>query len=75
MPQCAFCGKKEEKDTPLCHSCGAMRYPVEKKYSTEISPQDKLKLSAAVVAAIVTPGSLVFLALAGANHFNKKNKK
>ncbi len=75
MPQCTFCGAKEEKETPLCHACGAIRYPIEKKSSTATSPQDKLKISAAVAAAIVTPGSLIALALIGAIRFKTKNKK
>jgi uncharacterized membrane protein YvbJ len=72
MPKCTFCGAKEEKDTPLCKSCGALRYPVDKKSTTQTSTQDKLKLSAAIAAAIVTPGSFILLALVGMTRFIKK---
>ncbi len=74
MPKCTFCGTKEEKKIPLCHACGAIRYPVDKKLQTTFSPQDKLKLSAAAAAAIVTPGSLILLALAGVAHYKTKTK-
>ena len=73
MPECSFCGTTELKEYPLCHSCGAIRYPVENKSANiAISRQQKLKLSASVAAAIVTPGAFVVLALMGANHINTK---
>ncbi len=73
MAQCTFCGSKEDKKTPLCQNCGALRYPVEKTSSSEkISTHKKLKISAAIVAAIVTPGSFIILAIAGIAHFKKK---
>ncbi|HIF53813.1 MAG: hypothetical protein ABGX68_04015 [Methylococcales bacterium] len=72
MPQCNFCGTKEEKDAPLCHSCGAIRYPVDKKKPSAFSSQNKLKLSVALAAVIVTPGSLLLLAIAGAAHLKRK---
>lgn len=74
MSACSFCGVVEEKDYPLCHSCGAIRYPVEKKQSGSHARRQKLKLSASVVAAIVTPGAFVVLAVIGANHINTKIK-
>lgn len=73
MPQCTFCGFKEDKKTPVCQTCGALRYPIEKTNSTEKStPQKKLKISAAIAAAIVTPGSFIVLAVAGIAHLKKK---
>ena len=74
MPKCTFCGTKEEKKTPLCHACGAIRYPVDKKLQTTFSPQDKLKISAVAAATLVTPGSFIFLALAGVARYKTKNK-
>ena len=75
MPDCSFCGTTEQKEYPLCHSCGAIRYPVENNRSKiAVSRQQKLKLSASVAAAIVTPGAFVVLALVGAKHFNAKLK-
>jgi len=75
MSECSFCGTTEEREYPLCHSCGAIRYPVEKNYSDrDISRHKKLKLSASVAAAIVTPGAFVVLAVIGANHINTKMK-
>ena len=76
MPECSFCGTTELKEYPLCHSCGAIRYPVEsKRADIAIRRQQKLKLSASVAAAIVTPGAFVVLALIGANHINTKIRK
>jgi len=76
MPDCSFCGAVEQKKFPLCHACGALRYPVEgNNAGIPRTRQQKLKLSATVAAAIVTPGAFVFLALAGANHINAKIKK
>lgn len=73
MSECSFCGTTELKEYPLCHSCGAIRYPVEnKKIDIARSRQQKLKLSASVAAAIVTPGAFVVLAWMGANHINTK---
>ena len=75
MSECSFCGVTEEKEYPLCHSCGALRYPVETKNSgRNVSRQQKLKLSVTVAAAIVTPGAFVVLAVIGANRINKKFK-
>lgn len=71
MPNCSFCDTKEQHDTPLCHSCGALRYPVTK---IKTPPTNKLKLSAAVAVAILTPGAFVVLALVGANKLNTKLK-
>ena len=74
MQDCSFCGAAEQKEYPLCHSCGAIRYPVENKRNAIASSlQQKLKLSASVAAAIVTPGGFVVLALMGANHINAKS--
>ncbi len=75
MPECPFCGTKEDKQYPLCQACGALRYPIEKNSSeTNISRHQKLKLSVSVAAAIVTPGAFVVLAALGINHLNKKIK-
>ena len=75
MPKCSYCGVTEEKDSPLCQSCGALRYPVATDITDGIaSRQKKLKLSASVAAAILTPGSLVVLAVLGANRINTKIK-
>ncbi|TXL00462.1 hypothetical protein BMR02_05855 [Methylococcaceae bacterium HT1] len=60
------------KKYPLCHSCGAIRYPVENNIA--VSRQQKLKLSVSVAAAIITPGAFVVLALMGANHISTKIK-
>ncbi len=72
MPNCSFCDAIEEKDTPLCQSCGALRYPV----ATTLTPPpiNKLKLSAAIAVAALTPGSFVVLALVGANKLNTRLK-
>jgi len=73
MPNCSFCGVEEEKESPICQSCGALRYPVENKPSSSVSSrQQRLKISASLAAAIVTPGSLIVLALIGAKHINVK---
>ncbi len=75
MPECSFCGTTEQKNYPLCHSCGAIRYPVENNSADiAISRQQKLKLSVSVAAAIITPGAFVVLALMGANHISTKIK-
>jgi len=76
MPDCSFCGSIEKKEYPLCHSCGAIRYPVENKRSISIlsSRQQKFKFSASVAAAIITPGGFFVLALVGAKHINAKIK-
>ncbi len=71
MPNCSFCDAMEQQNTPLCHSCGALRYPVAK---VSTPPANKLKLSAAVAVAILTPGAFVVLALVGANKLNTKLK-
>ncbi len=79
MPNCSFCGSKEDKQTPLCQSCGALRYPVATNNSSaaSVSRQDKLKLTAAVAVAAITPGSFILLALVGASRLSlkPKNKK
>jgi hypothetical protein len=76
MSECSFCGVFEEKHYPVCHSCGALRYPVTKiNTSGANSRQQKLKLSASVAAAIVTPGAFVVLAVMGVNHLNMQRKK
>ncbi len=76
MSQCTFCGAKEQKQTPICHSCGAIRYPIDSRSLAKTkSSQEKLKLSAAVAATVITPGSLIVLALIGAYRVNNKNKK
>ncbi|MEE9337430.1 MAG: hypothetical protein V3U87_05065 [Methylococcaceae bacterium] len=75
MPNCSFCGIEEEKDSPICQSCGAIRYPIENNTpSKTVKRQQKLKFSAFLAATIVTPGSLIVLALLGANRINAKNK-
>lgn len=75
MPECPFCGTKEDKQYPLCQVCGALRYPIEKNSrETNISRHQRLKLSASIAAAIVTPGAFVVLAALGVNHISKKIK-
>ncbi|WP_428356480.1 hypothetical protein [Methyloprofundus sp.] len=76
MPDCSFCGTTEQKEYPLCHSCGAIRYPVDTKgaNTSASNRQQKLKLSASVAAAIITPGAFVVLAVMGANHISEKLK-
>lgn len=75
MSECSFCGVVEEKGYPICHSCGALRYPIEKtNFDREAKKHQKLKISASVAAAIVTPGAFVVLAVIGANHINSKLK-
>ena len=75
MPKCSYCGVTEEKDSPLCQSCGALRYPVATNIKEGIvNRHKKLKISASVVAAILTPGSLVLLAVLGAHRINSKIK-
>lgn len=75
MPKCSYCGAIEKKDSPLCQSCGAMRYPVATNITEgTVKRQKKLKLSVSIAAAIFTPGSLVVLALLGVNRINSKFK-
>lgn len=76
MSECSFCGTVEEREYPLCQSCGALRYPVDKiRPDNTSNRQQKLKLSVAVAAAIVTPGAFVVLAVMGVNRLNAKIKK
>jgi len=73
MSQCSFCGSKEDLAIPLCHSCGALRYPIATKPTAKVSSrQDKLKFSAAVAVAIVTPGAFIVLALLSANKIKNR---
>ncbi len=75
MPNCSFCGVEEEKKLPICQSCGALRYPIENNTPPKtVSRKQKLKFSVFLAAAVVTPGSLIILALVGINRFNSKNK-
>ena len=75
MSECSFCGTAEENEYPVCQTCGALRYPVAKKSSDDtVSRQQKLKLSVSVIAAIVTPGAFIILALMGVNRINTKIK-
>ncbi len=81
MHKCSFCGAKEEVQTPVCQSCGALKYPVPNdSKSSPTSRRQKLKLSATVATALVTPGAFVVLAFIGANRLktkftSKKNKR
>jgi len=76
MPNCSFCGSKEDKATPLCQSCGSLRYPVaSNKSSVTTGRQSKLKLSAVFAVAAVTPGAFIVLALVGASRLNTKTRK
>ncbi len=75
MTKCSFCGAKEEKTTPVCQSCGALRYPVATNPLSTPSRQEKLKLSAALAVVAITPGALIALALAGVMRLNTKIKK
>lgn len=73
MSQCSFCGAKEIQTTPICQSCGALRYPVaNKKPSVTLNRQKTLKASAALAAAIITPGSLIVIAIVGVSRLNTK---
>ncbi len=73
MSKCSFCGTQDDEQYPLCQTCGALRYPIENnKSKVHISRQQRLKLSASIAAAIVTPGAFVVLAMMGANHINTK---
>ena len=75
MPKCSFCGVTEEKESPLCQSCGALRYSVATNNTDAIvNRYKKLKTSASVAAAILIPGSLIVLAVLGANRINTKIK-
>ena len=75
MSECSFCGTAEEREMPLCQTCGALRYPVEKHRPDNTgNRQQTLKLSAAVAAALVTPGAFVVLAVMGINRLNTKIK-
>ena len=74
MSECSFCGTAEEREIPLCQACGALRYPVEKRPDNTANRQQTLKLSAAVAAAIVTPGAFVVLAVMGISRLNTKIK-
>ena len=71
MSECSFCGVLEKKQFPLCHSCGTLRYPVDVQKSAS-SVQKKLKLSATVAVALVTPGAFIALA---AIELNKRSRK
>jgi hypothetical protein len=76
MSKCSFCGAKEEKTTPVCQSCGALRYPVAtSQLSAPLSRQEKLKLSAVLAIVAITPGALIALALASATRLNTRIKK
>ncbi len=75
MPKCSFCGVTEEKESPLCQACGALRYSVATNNTDAIvNRYKKLKTSASVAAAILIPGSLIVLAVLGANRINTKIK-
>ena len=62
MSECSFCGVIEKKQFPLCHSCGTLRYPIDVRKSAASNIQKKLKLSATVAVALVTPGAFIALA-------------
>jgi len=72
MSECSFCGVIEKKQYPLCHSCGTLRYPVASKKPVSSNIQQKLKLSATVAVALVTPGAFIALA---AIELNKRSRK
>jgi len=72
MSECSFCGVLEKKQYPLCHSCGTLRYPVSQSPRSSSNFQKKLKISATVVAAIVTPGAFIALA---AIELNRRSRK
>lgn len=77
MSKCSFCDAEEVQETPLCQSCGSLRYPVARaaNLTPSASRQEKLKLSATIAVAIFTPGSFFVLALVGANKLNSRLKK
>jgi len=56
----------------LCHSCGTLRYPVAAQKAVSSNIQQKLKLSATVAVALVTPGAFIALA---AIELNKRSRK
>lgn len=75
MPQCSFCGSSEDKTIllPLCESCGSLRYPIATSRSSRtMSSQEKLKYSAIAAVTLLTPGSLVVLALVGIRQLGSK---
>lgn len=80
MQKCPFCGAKETIQSPVCQSCGAIQYPVPSNNKRPLSSRrKKLKLSASVATALVTPGAFIVLGLIGAKHLlsklkSKKNK-
>ncbi len=75
MTECSFCGIKENKVTPVCLSCGAPRYPIAKTLPPFKQRKNRLKLSAALAAVTIIPGSFIVLALLGANRLTSKKKR
>ncbi len=76
MPECSFCGSIEDKHAPLCVSCGSIRYPVaDQETSQKMTTPEKLKYSAIAAITILTPGSLIVLALVGVSRLNANKKR
>ena len=77
MEKCAYCDAEQKQHYPVCHSCGAIRYSLESPEKSASPPEKrfkKLKLSASVAAALLTPGAFIVLAAVGVNHINNKRK-
>jgi len=76
MPECSFCGSIDDKYTPLCVSCGSIRYPVvAQEVSPKMTTPEKLKYSAIAAITILTPGSLIVLALVSVSRMNANKKR
>jgi hypothetical protein len=52
MPDCSFCGTAELKEYPLCHSCGAIRYPVAGLGNTGLS-LPAVEISCSMIATYI----------------------
>jgi len=75
MPECSFCGSIEDKHTPLCMSCGSLRYPIaDQQVSQKMTTPEKLKYSAIAAITVLAPGSLIILALVGVRRMNAHKK-
>ncbi len=74
MSECSFCGSIEKTHYPVCYSCGTLRYTTN-PLSTPTPSNNKLKVSAAVIGAIITPGAFIVLAVIGVNRLHSKLSK
>jgi hypothetical protein len=76
MATCSFCGATEKIKSPLCQACGALKYPIQKKYiKNGIDKYKKLKTSVLIAATVFTPGSLIILTILGARRISSKIKR